>query len=65
MMPNILQYPIAIFGVWRAGMVAVNTNPMYTTREMKHQFNDSGAKAIVILENFAANLEEILEETPI
>jgi long-chain acyl-CoA synthetase len=63
MMPNILQYPIVLFGVMRAGLVIVNTNPLYTPREMKHQFNDSGAKAIVIVENFAANLQEVLAET--
>ncbi|MFD2035970.1 AMP-binding protein [Belliella marina] len=58
-MPNCLQYPVAMFGVLRAGMVVVNTNPLYTSSEMKHQFNDSGADAIVILANFAANLEKI------
>ncbi|MCH7507959.1 MAG: AMP-binding protein, partial [Proteobacteria bacterium] len=51
-MPNILQYPIALFGALRAGLVVVNTNPMYTAREMKHQLMDSGARAIVIVENF-------------
>jgi long-chain acyl-CoA synthetase len=65
MMPNLLQYPIALFAALRAGLVIVNTNPLYTTREMKHQFVDSGAKAIIIAENFAANLEQILAETPI
>lgn len=65
MMPNILQYPIALFGSLRAGLIIVNTNPLYTTREMKHQFTDSGAKAIVIVENFAANLEQVIAETPI
>jgi long-chain acyl-CoA synthetase len=65
MMPNILQYPIVLFGVLRAGMVIVNTNPLYTPREMRHQFNDSGAKAIVIVENFAANLQQIIHETAI
>ena len=64
-MPNLLQYPIAMFGALRAGLTVVNTNPLYTPSEMKHQFNDSGAKAIVILENFACNLQEILSETPI
>ena len=54
MMPNILQYPIALFGVLRAGMVVVNTNPLYTARELAHQLKDSGAKAIVILENARA-----------
>jgi long-chain acyl-CoA synthetase len=65
MMPNLLQYPIALFGSLRAGLVIVNTNPLYTPREMKHQFLDSGVKAIVIAENFASNLEEILSETAI
>jgi long-chain acyl-CoA synthetase len=65
MMPNLLQYPIALFGALRAGLVIVNTNPLYTPREMKHQFSDSGAKAIVIVENFAANLEEIIQDTDI
>ena len=65
MMPNILQYPIVLFGALRAGLVIVNTNPLYTPREMKHQFNDSGAKAIVIIENFAYHLESILSEVPI
>ncbi|WP_113922627.1 AMP-binding protein [Cognataquiflexum aquatile] len=61
-MPNCLQYPVAMFGILRAGMVVVNTNPLYTPTEMKHQFNDSGASAIVILANFACNLEKIYEE---
>lgn len=65
MMPNLLQYPIALFGALRAGLIVVNTNPLYTPREMLHQFNDSGAKAIVIVENFAANLEKILPDTQI
>jgi len=65
MMPNLLQYPIALFGALRAGLVVVNTNPLYTPREMKHQFIDSGAVAIVIVENFADKLEEILPETQI
>lgn len=65
MMPNLLQYPIALFGALRAGLVVVNTNPLYTPREMKHQFNDSGVKAIVIAENFAANLQKILGDTEI
>lgn len=63
MMPNLLQYPIALFGAIKAGIVVVNTNPLYTPREMKHQFTDSGAKAIVIAEPFAANLEKIIGET--
>ena len=65
MMPNLLQYPIAIFGVLRAGMIAVNTNPLYTPREMKHQFTDSNVKAIIIADNFAANLQQIVGETDI
>jgi long-chain acyl-CoA synthetase len=64
-MPNLLQFPVVMFGILRAGMVVVNTNPLYTPNEMKHQFNDSGATAIIILENFAANLEQILTETAI
>ncbi|HET7921466.1 MAG TPA: long-chain-fatty-acid--CoA ligase [Gammaproteobacteria bacterium] len=58
MMPNLLQYPVALFGVLRAGMVAVNVNPLYTARELEHQIRDSGAQAIVILENFAHTLQE-------
>lgn len=61
-MPNCLQYPVALFGTLRAGMVVVNTNPLYTPREMKHQFEDSGADAIVIVANFANNLEKIRHE---
>ena len=64
-MPNLLQYPVALFGALRAGLVVVNTNPLYTPREMKHQFKDSGAVAIVIVANFAKNLEEIIAETSI
>ena len=64
-LPNLLQTPVAIFGALRAGLIVVNANPLYTAREMKHQFNDSGAKAIIILAHFASHLEEILEETPI
>ncbi|GAB2786425.1 long-chain fatty acid--CoA ligase [Rhabdobacter roseus] len=62
-MPNLLQYPIAMFGALRAGLVVVNTNPLYTPREMQHQFKDSGAKAIVILANFAHHLEKIIAKT--
>ena len=65
MLPNVLQYPIAIFGVLRAGLTVVNTNPMYTARELKHQLEDSGASAIVVLDNFAATLSEVLHDTPI
>ncbi len=63
MMPNILQYPIALFGVLRAGMVVVNTNPLYTARELEHQLKDSGAKAIVIVENFVHVLQQVLPHT--
>jgi long-chain acyl-CoA synthetase len=65
MMPNLLQYPITLFAAIRAGLVVVNTNPLYTDREMKHQFVDSGAVAIVICENFAFNLEKIIADTQI
>ncbi|MEM0992083.1 MAG: AMP-binding protein [Bacteroidota bacterium] len=65
MMPNLLQYPIALFGAVRAGLVVVNTNPLYTPREMEHQFVDSNTKAIVILENFAFNLQKIIDKTEI
>ncbi|KYN81925.1 long-chain fatty acid--CoA ligase [Vibrio cidicii] len=65
MMPNLLQYPVALFGVLRAGLIAVNVNPLYTPRELEHQLNDSGAKAIVIVSNFANTLEQIVENTPV
>ncbi len=65
MMPNLLQYPVALIGALRAGLVIVNTNPLYTPREMHHQFTDSGAKAIVIAENFAANLQQVQSDTQI
>lgn len=65
MMPNMLQYPIAVFGALKAGLIIVNTNPLYTPREMLFQFEDSGVKGIVILENFAANLESVLPKTNI
>ncbi|MFC1690437.1 AMP-binding protein, partial [Pseudomonadota bacterium] len=65
MMPNILQYPVALFGAMRAGLVIVNTNPMYTARELKHQLTDSGARAIVVVENFAHVLENVCHETPV
>ncbi len=65
MMPNILQYPIALFGVWKAGLIAVNVNPLYTARELKHQLIDAQATTIVILENFASVLEEVVHETPV
>ncbi len=64
-MPNLMQYPVVLIGALRAGLIIVNTNPLYTPREMEHQFRDSGAKAIVILENFASNLQKILKNTEI
>ena len=65
MMPNVLQYPVALFGVLRAGLIVVNVNPLYTPRELEHQLKDSGATVIVILENFAHTLQEVLDRTPV
>ncbi|RIX97999.1 long-chain fatty acid--CoA ligase [Aureimonas flava] len=65
MMPNVFQYPVALAGILRAGMVVVNTNPLYTPRELAHQLTDSGARAIVILENMAATLEQCRADTPV
>lgn len=65
MMPNCLQYPVAMFGALRAGYTVVNVNPLYTARELEHQLKDSGADAIVILENFARTLEEVLPKVPV
>jgi long-chain acyl-CoA synthetase len=65
MLPNLLQYPVALFGAQRAGVVVVNTNPLYTARELEHQLKDSGATAIVVLENFAHTLEEVLPRTAV
>ena len=65
MMPNILQYPIALFGALRAGLTVVNTNPLYTARELEHQLKDSGARAIVVFENAAHVLEEVIAETAV
>ncbi|MDJ0711233.1 MAG: AMP-binding protein [Woeseiaceae bacterium] len=65
MLPNILQYPVAMCGVFRAGLVVVNVNPLYTARELKHQLKDSGARCIVILENFAHTLEEVIADTDV
>ena len=64
-LPNVLQYPVAVFGAIRAGLVVVNTNPLYTAREMEHQFNDSGAKALVSLANMAHLAEQVLPKTGI
>jgi len=65
MMPNVLQYPVAVHGALRAGLTVVNTNPLYTARELEHQLTDSGATVIVILENFAHVLQEVIAHTPI
>lgn len=65
MMPNLLQYPVALFGCIRAGLVVVNTNPLYTPRELLYQIKDSGVRGIIIVENFASHLEEILGQTEI
>lgn len=65
MLPNVLQYPIALFGALRAGLTVVNTNPLYTARELEHQLKDSGAKAIVILESFAHVLEQVIAHTDV
>lgn len=65
MMPNILQYPIALFGILRAGMIVVNVNPLYTARELEHQLNDSGSETIIIFENSAHVLEHVLSKTPV
>ena len=63
MSPNLLQYPVVLFGILRAGMVVVNVNPLYTPRELEHQLHDSGARAIVIVENFASTLQQVLGKT--
>ena len=65
MLPNILQYPVAMCGIFRAGLVVVNVNPLYTARELEHQLHDSGAKCVVILENFAHILAEVIDKTPV
>ena len=65
MMPNILQYPASIFGILRAGYTVVNINPLYTPRELEHQLKDSGAEAIIILENFATTLQQVADKTPL
>ncbi len=65
MMPNLLQYPVAIFGILRAGMVVVNVNPLYTPRELQHQLTDANVKTIVIVENFACTLAEVVKDTPV
>ncbi|OGH01020.1 MAG: long-chain-fatty-acid--CoA ligase [Candidatus Lambdaproteobacteria bacterium RIFOXYD1_FULL_56_27] len=65
MMPNVLQYPVVLYGILRAGLIAVNVNPLYTPRELKHQMLDSGAKGIVILANFAHTLAEVEKDLPL
>jgi len=65
MLPNVLQYPIAAAAVLRAGLILVNVNPLYTPRELKHQLNDSGAKAIVVMENFATTVQQVAKESPL
>jgi long-chain acyl-CoA synthetase len=65
MMPNVLQYPVALFGTHRAGGIVVNVNPLYTARELEHQLKDSGAEVIVILENFAATLQQVVDRVPL
>ena len=65
MLPNILQYPVAMCGIFRAGLVVVNVNPLYTARELKHQLQDSGARCVVILENFAHILEDVIADTDV
>jgi long-chain acyl-CoA synthetase len=65
MLPNVLQYPIALYAALQAGLTIVNTNPLYTARELEHQLKDSGAKAIVILENFAHTLQEVIDKTDV
>jgi long-chain acyl-CoA synthetase len=65
MMPNVLQYPVALFAVLRAGYAVVNVNPLYTPRELEHQLNDSGAEAIIILENFATTLQQVIGRTKV
>ena len=65
MMPNLLQYPVIVFGALRAGLVVVNTNPLYTDRELEHQLKDSGAKAIVVVEAFADTVADVIDKTEV
>ena len=65
MMPNLLQYPVAVFGILRAGMTVVNVNPLYTPRELGHQLKDAGVETILILENFANTLQQVVKRTPV
>ena len=65
MLPNVLQYSVALCGIFRAGLIVVNVNPLYTPRELKHQISDSGARCIIILDNFAHTFEQIIDETSV
>ena len=65
MMPNVLQYPVATAAVLRAGYAVVNVNPLYTPRELEHQLKDSGAEAIIVLENFATTVQQVLAKTAV
>jgi len=65
MSPNLMQYPVALIGILRAGMTVVNVNPLYTPRELEHQLKDSGTKAIVIVENFAGTLQQVIQKTQV
>src|SRR5437763_12226194 len=65
MMPNILQYPVCLFGVLRAGCTVVNVNPLYTPRELEYQLSDSGAEVIVVVENFAHTLSQVVAQTKV
>ena len=65
MLPNLLQYPVALCGIFRAGLVVVNVNPLYTARELEHQLKDSGARCVVILETLAATLQSVIEDTAV
>jgi long-chain acyl-CoA synthetase len=65
MMPNVLQYPIAVAGILRAGYTVVNVNPLYTARELEHQLADSGAEVIFVLENFASTVQQVLPKTKV
>ena len=65
MMPNLLQYPVALFGALRAGMIVVNVNPLYTPRELEHQLNDAQVSTIVIVSNFASSLQKVIKRTPV
>src|SRR5205085_8951982 len=64
-MPNVLQYPVALAAILRAGYTVVNVNPLYTPRELEHQLKDSGSEAIIVLENFAHTLQQVMGKTPV